>query len=148
MSTSSKRIGCITLWLLVLTVLSAPPAWAAGLWMYEAATPDMGTAIAGRAALASDASTAGANPAGMTRLERSQLLAGFLGIDVSAEFDSDSAPTFGGGDGGDAGGFVPSGSFCYVQSLSPYLKLGVAVGSYFGLGLDYDDDWSGRRASV
>ena len=144
MSTSSKRIGSISLWLLVLTVLSAPPAWAAGLWLYEMATPDMGTAAAGRAALANDASTAVFNPAGMTRLERSQLLAGFQGLVVNAEFDPDSAPTFGGGDGGDAGYFTPVASIFYVHSLSPDLKLGVGVGSYFGLGLDYDDDWAGR----
>ena len=44
-------------------------AWAGGLWLYEMATPEVGTAIAGRAALAKDASTAFGNPAGMTRLE-------------------------------------------------------------------------------
>ena len=55
----------------------APSAWGAGLWLYEQGTPDLGTAGAGRAALAADASTAIANPAGMTRLERSQMLAAF-----------------------------------------------------------------------
>ena len=39
-------------------------ASAAGLWLYEMGTPDSGMASAGRAALASDASTAGTNPAG------------------------------------------------------------------------------------
>jgi long-chain fatty acid transport protein len=51
-------------------------AYGAGLWLYEQATPDMGSASAGRVALASDASTAAVNPAGMTRLERSQMLGG------------------------------------------------------------------------
>jgi len=116
---------------------------AAGLWLYEQATPDMGLAAAGRAALAQDASTAAANPAGMTLLERDQLEGGLLGIFVTAKFDSDST-TFTGGDGGDAGGFVPAGSFSYVHGLSPDLKLGVTMGSNFGLGLDYGSHWSGR----
>jgi len=50
------------------------PVWAGGLWLHEAGTPDLGTASAGRTALAADASTAGINPAGMTRLDRSQML--------------------------------------------------------------------------
>lgn len=115
----------------------------AGLWLYEQATPDMGLATAGRAALAQDASTAAANPAGMTLLQRNQLEGGLLGIFVTAKFDSD-ATTFAGGDGGDAGGFVPAGSFSYVHGISPDLKLGVTIGSYFGLGLDYGDHWAGR----
>ena len=68
-------------WLVtLLSVWISSPAWGGGLWLYEAGTPDLGTAAAGRAALASDASTAGANPAGMTRLERSQMLAAFRPI--------------------------------------------------------------------
>ena len=52
MSISSKRIGSITLWLLVLTVFFMLPglASAAGLWLYEQGTPDSGMAAAGRAA--------------------------------------------------------------------------------------------------
>jgi long-chain fatty acid transport protein len=79
----------------------------------------------------------------MTLLDRDQLEGGLLGIFVTAKFDSDST-TFSGGDGGDAGGFVPAGSFSYVHGLSEDLKLGVAVGSNFGLGLDYGSQWSGR----
>ena len=43
--------------LTVGVVLSS--AWGGGVWLYESGTPDMGTASAGRAALAADASTAG-----------------------------------------------------------------------------------------
>ncbi len=133
----SLFLGAMCVLLLPLTSESA------GLWLYELPTPDMGLAAAGRAALAQDASTAASNPAGMTRLERNQLEGGLLGLVVRTEFDSDSV-TFGGGDGGDAGGFVPVGGFSYVHGITPDLKLGLSVGSNFGLGLDYDDHWAGR----
>ncbi|MGD9306017.1 MAG: outer membrane protein transport protein [Desulfobacterales bacterium] len=116
---------------------------AGGLWLYEGGTPDLGTAAAGRVALAADASTAGTNPAGMTRLERSQMLAAFQGIYIDSRFDTDVSG-FGGGDGGNAGGFVPSGSLHYVQRVTDDFRLGISTGSYFGLGVDYGDDWAGR----
>lgn len=116
---------------------------AAGLWLYELATPDMGSASAGRVALAMDASTAAINPAGMTRLDRSQLLTGIQMLYVETEFDTDFAE-FGGGDGGNAGGWVPAASFSYVHNVSPDLRLGLTIGSFFGLGLDYGKSWAGR----
>lgn len=122
-------------------------AWGGGIWLYEMGTPDLGTAGAGRAAMAADASTAGANPAGMTRLERSQMIAAFQGLYIDARFDT-AVSGFGGGDGSNAGGFVPAGSFHYVHSFTPDLKFGVSAGSYFGLGLDYGDDWAGRYYST
>jgi len=123
--------------------LLVPAAWGGGIWLYEMGTPDLGTAGAGRAAMAADASTAAANQAGMTRLERSQMIAAFQGLYIDARFDT-AVSGFGGGDGGNAGEFVPAGSFHYVHSVTPDLKFGVSAGSFFGLGLDYGDDWAGR----
>ena len=127
----------------LIVFLSAPAAWSAGLWLYEGGTPDLGTASAGRAALAADASTAGTNPAGMTRLDRSQMLAAMQGLYVNSRFDTEVSG-FGGGDGGNAGGFVPSGSLHYVHRVTDDLRLGITVGTYLGLGLDYGKDWAGR----
>jgi long-chain fatty acid transport protein len=79
----------------------------------------------------------------MTRLERSQMLAAIQGLYVNTRFDTDIAD-FGGGNGGNAGGLVPSASLHYVQSLTPDWKLGISLGSYFGLGVDYGDNWAGR----
>ena len=120
------------------------PAWGGGTWLYEAGAPDVGTANAGRAALAKDASTAGGNPAGMTRLDRSQLLAALQPLLVRVKFDASSETTHSGGNGGDAGDLVPTASFFYVHNFNKDLKFGIAVGSYFGLGLDYGNNWTGR----
>lgn len=135
--------SCILCGTMVAALLVGSAAWGAGLWLYEIGTPDVGTAAAGRVAMATDASSAGANPAGMTRLDRSQMLVGLQGLYVDAQFDTQRSG-FGGGDGGNAGGFVPVGSFHYVHRLTPDWRLGISVGSYFGLGVDYGDDWSGR----
>lgn len=137
-----RMVSCFFLAFLCCLVLR-PAARASGLWLYEGSVPDMGMANAGRAASALDASTAGGNPAGMTLLERNQLVTGFLGILPKAKFDVDNA-SYSGGGGGDAGYFSPASSFAYVHGINDRLKLGVTVGSYFGLGIDYGDHWAGR----
>jgi long-subunit fatty acid transport protein len=83
-------------------VFSTAPAQAAGLWVFEQGTPDLGTAAAGRAAMAKDASTAFGNPAGMTRLKDSQITAGAQALFPRIKFDADNS-SFGGGNGGNAG---------------------------------------------
>lgn len=130
--------------LVVLTLmLPGLSAQGAGLWLYEMGTPDVGTASAGMASRAEDAATAFANPAGMTRLTESQFMAGIQPIYSNIKFDTSKA-TFGGGDGGNAGGLTPTGSLSYVHSVSNDLKLGVTAGSYLGLGVKFDDTWAGR----
>ena len=124
-------------------VVCNPSAYGAGLWLYEMGTPDVGTASAGMASRANDAATAFANPAGMTRLTESQFMAGVQPIYADIKFDTQKA-TFGGGDGGNAGGLVPTGSLSYVHSVSNDLKLGLTAGSYLGLGVKFDDTWAGR----
>jgi long-chain fatty acid transport protein len=56
--------------------LVASSVQAAGLYLYEDGTADLGLAAAGRAALAQDASTVMGNPAGMTRLDISFVVFG------------------------------------------------------------------------
>jgi long-chain fatty acid transport protein len=127
-----------------LLLLGAASAWAGGLGLYEVGTPDLGTASAGRAALADDASTAWGNPAGMTRLEGSDLLIGLQPLIVTTEFDTGPQTNVAGTDGGNAGSFIPAGGIYGVYSLLPELKLGASLNSYVGGSLDYDDNWVGR----
>lgn len=137
-----------------LAVSLATRAFAGGLGLYEMGTPDLGTAAAGRAALAEDASTTFGNPAGMTRLKDSQILLGVQPFWVDLYFGADRPPTdVPGGNGGNAGGFSPlpswggwmpgSGLFG-VYSLRDDVKLGFSVNTYAAGSADYDSGWSGR----
>ena len=143
MTAAIKHIYFAIICILSYFVFSTTSTQAAGLWLFEQGTPDLGTAAAGRAAMAKDASTAFGNPAGMTRLKDSQLTVGAQALFPQIKFNADSS-SFGGGNGGNAGYFTPTANVSYVHSLTSDFKLGVTAGSYFGLGLDYDDDWAGR----
>jgi long-chain fatty acid transport protein len=129
---------------IVLSVfLAGSPLFAAGLWLYEGGTPDVGSANAGRAALAADASTASANPAGLPQLERPQVLFALQGLYLNSRFDT-QVSGFGGGNGGNAGGWIPTGSLHYATPVNENTSVGVSLGSYFGLGVKYDSNWAGR----
>jgi long-chain fatty acid transport protein len=137
------RIACGAA-LVASGMLSASPVMAAGFWIYEMGTPDLGTASAGRAASAKDAATVFGNPAGMTKLDRTQLLVGTQLVVGDVHFNRDSGTTVAGGNGGNASGAIPGGSFYYAHSVSPNFKLGFWSGSYMGGALQYEDNWSGR----
>ncbi len=111
--------------------------------MYELGTPDVGAAAAGWAARAQDAGTVFTNPAGMTRLEKSELLVGVQPIYLHAEFSPDANTTTSGGDG-DPSSWLPAGGLYYVHNLMPKLKIGFSAVGYFGLGLEYQNNWVGR----
>lgn len=122
----------------------ASSARASGLLLYETGAPDLGTASAGRAAMASDASTVAANPAGMTLLDRTQLLGAAGALLPFTNFDLAPQTTPSGGGGGNAGVFTPIGGFFYVYKLSDRISLGMASDSDFGLSGNYGKPWAGR----
>jgi long-chain fatty acid transport protein len=126
-----------------LTVVMAAQASAGGLWFYEQSTPDQGTAAAGRAAMARDASTAYGNPAGMSRLESTQLLFGAGALVLQSQFETEPGTTVGGG-GASLTSAIPLLSGFYVYNLSQDWKLGVALTPLMGLAADYSNSWSGR----
>ncbi len=134
---------------LVMTVLVAccfiaGRAGAGGASLYEIGTPDLGLASAGYAARAQDAATLFTNPAGMTRLEGSDLLIGVQPLYGKVEFTPNSNTSVSGGNGGNAVGWFPGGSAFFVHRASPKLAYGIGTFGNFGLGLDYEDDWAGR----
>ncbi len=133
-----------------LALLSAfvaiPGAYAGGISLYEIATPDVGLASAGYAARADDASTVFKNPAGMSRLDGSQLQTGLQALYGSVTFspDGNTAPLLGTDDGGNAVGWMPGASLFVVAPLGEKWRVGLGTLSYFGLAEDYNDNWVGR----
>ncbi|MEF8721341.1 outer membrane protein transport protein [Candidatus Accumulibacter sp. ACC012] len=129
--------------------LAAGQGMAGGLIAYEVGTADVGLASAGYGARAQDASTVLSNPAGMTRLEGTQFLAGGQLLWGNTKFSADTgtSPGLGGDNGGYAvgsNGWFPGGGGFLSYSVSPDLKLGFAVTGNFGAPLSYDNDWVGR----
>jgi len=127
----------------LIWLLAVGPGYAGGLWLTVQPTPDMGVGSAGSQAAGFDASTATANPAAMTRLDRSQMETGIMGLYVDSQFNVKNSSN-GDNGGGNAGYFSPVPTLNYVHSASPDLKLGLGVGSYFGLGLNYSNEWAGK----
>ena len=140
------RKGSINIlcFMLLVSVFSSGSVYAGGISLYEMGSPDVGLAAAGYAARAQDASTVFTNPAGMSRLDKSQLLGGLQALYGNVEFTPNSNTSVGGPDGGNALGWIPGSSFFIVQKLNDDWSIGFGVLSYFGLSEKYDDNWVGR----
>ncbi|HXV28079.1 MAG TPA: outer membrane protein transport protein [bacterium] len=143
-----KKIIEVVVLSVIFALTLCQSAWASGLTLYEQGQPSIGTANVGQAAYANDASTVYFNPAGMTFMERSEVLFGSELLIPKIEFTSDSniQYPFSGNDGGDNAGIVlPGGGFYFVQKLFDHrLALGLAVNAPAGAGLNYADNWKGR----
>ncbi|MBP1777182.1 MAG: outer membrane protein transport protein (OMPP1/FadL/TodX) [candidate division NC10 bacterium] len=135
--------GLVLLAVMLVGVVPAPPAWAGGLWMYEHGSPEVGTANAGAAARAEDASIAVNNPAGMARLERAEVMVTLQPVITDMQFQPGAGTTTTGA-AGDGGVVLPTGGLFYVQPLGTDWRVGLSLGSYMGLGAKYEDDWVGR----
>ena len=130
-------------------------ASAAGFALIEQSASGMGNAFAGAAATAEDASTVFYNPAGMSRLEGSQITVGGHLIDLSAKFSNSGSSKPAaivtnplGGNGGDAGGIAVVPNFYFVMPIGDRLNFGVGVNAPFGLKTEYDDNWAGRFQGI
>jgi len=147
-----SRYWRFILLVLVFSLTLAGGVHAGGLYLYEVGSPDVGLAGAGYAARADDAATAFTNPAGMTRIDQPSLMMGAQPMYLHLKFNPDSttsaaASTLPGGfaaDDGDTSGLLPAGGLYYVHPVNDRLRLGVSMNGYFGLALDYEDDWVGR----
>ncbi len=125
---------------------------AAGFALAEQNGSDTGTAFAGGAALAEDASTIFYNPAGLTRVKGKQFIMAGHAIKADADFSKDSATTVSavatGGNGGNAGSTVFVPNLYFSMEINPTLNFGIGVNAPFGLKTNYDSDWVGRYQAL
>jgi long-chain fatty acid transport protein len=131
----------------VAVLLGAPASIrAAGIQLYEIATPDVGLASAGYSARAQDASTLFKNPAGMSRLDSAQFQGGLQLTYGSVEFspNGNTSARLGNEDSGNAVGALPAASGFYVHPIGEKVRVGLGSFSNFGLAASYDNGWVGR----
>jgi long-chain fatty acid transport protein len=107
---------------IILFALIASSSQAGGLYPYELGNTEVGLAAAGWSARAQDAAIVFTNPAGMVRLQKSELLVGVQPLYLHAEFSPDSNTSISGSDG-DASTWLPAGGVDYVHNLMPKSKL-------------------------
>jgi long-chain fatty acid transport protein len=122
----------------------AGAAHAGGVLLYEVGTPDMGYASAGWAARADGPVTLFTNPAGMTRLDGIQVEVGAEGLYGALTFAPNASTNVSGNNGGNAIGFLPSGSAFVTFAPWDDFRVGFGVVSNFGLSEKWDSGWVGR----
>jgi long-chain fatty acid transport protein len=126
----------------VALTLACSPVLAGGFGLSEQSASAMGTAFAGRASSALDASTVFGNPAGMNYLGE-QVSAGMALISASSEIDNASS-NFTGSNHGD---MVPLSAIpfgYYVKPLDKHWHFGIGLYAPFGLATEYENGYKGR----
>jgi len=122
-------------------------AQAAGFALREQSAEGLGNAFAGSTAKAYDLSTIFYNPAGMTRLEGSQVAGSTTYIMPTAVFNGQAnlrnRPVQG-STGEDAIMDAAVGSVYALWDVDPDLKVGLAVTAPYGLRSHYEPGWVGR----
>lgn len=146
-----KSLTLRTVPALLLAIFSGT-ASAAAFQLWEQNASGLGTAYAGSAAVADNASTVFFNPAGMTQLPGIHLSGGVTGIGPSYKFKnggSSGDPLATGGNGGNAGSWAAVPNLYVSWQLSPKLFLGLGISAPFGLATEYENsNWIGRVQSI
>jgi long-chain fatty acid transport protein len=117
---------------------------AAGFYISEVGTPgSLGTAGVANPVNRLTADASWTNPAGMTGIQKDEILAGFQVLVPKIEFDPSVAEA-GGSDGGNAGNMAVIPSFFMVKKLSDRFRVGFSVVAPQGGAMNYGDDFVGR----
>src|SRR5215831_2553450 len=118
----------------------------AGFLFYEVGTAEVGLASAGSAARAASPSTLLNNPAGMTRLEGTQVQVGATLVYGHLQFapDSGTDPILGTNNGGNSVGLVPSFGNFATFAPSKDVRFGLGLFTNFGAPQSWDPAWVGR----
>ena len=122
--------------------LASSQVLAGGFGLNEQSASSMGTAFAGRASSALDASTVFGNPAGMSYLGE-QVSGGMALISASSDI-SNASSSFKGSNDGDMVPLTAIPFGYYVKPLDEQWHFGVGVYAPFGLSTEYEHDYQGR----
>ena len=146
-SEESGKIACFLFCAGIAAItIGATPAIAGGIYLTEIGSPySLGTASSGNVTNYTVADSAWTNPAGMTRIEGTEMLAGLQVLIPTIEFESSLAEA-GGNDGGNAGSVAAIPSFFYVRPLNERWRFGLSFVAPFGGGFDFGEDFVGRYA--
>lgn len=145
----SRRLAWTSLIVAIGSVAASADAIASGFGIRENCAEGLGTTFAGAGSLADDPCTVFNNPAGMTRLQGTQLELGVTPVFSTIDFNGKvTGPAINSGysnNNGNNGGrpaLIPD--MYGVIDLTPDLKAGLAITSPFGLPVKYNADWAGR----
>jgi long-chain fatty acid transport protein len=133
----------------MLILAASSTVYASGFAIIEQSVTGLGSAFAGAAASAEDASTVYYNPAGMMLLEGQQVKAGVNMVAPSTEFNIKSADaSLGTNESGNAAvtAYVPN--LYYTNKLNDKWAVGFGITAPFGMTVEYDEDWVGRYDAV
>jgi len=136
------RLSRLTLTLAALSFSSF--SHAAAFQFYELGTPVVGTAGVGQAVIASDASTAYFNPAGMNELKGTQFMLGTQLFLPFTNFSPNSSTTISGNNGSNAGVLAPTIGGYVVHPIGRDLEFGVSLTTPYAGALNYNTHWVGR----
>lgn len=140
---SSPLIG------LILLLASASTSLASGFALIEQSVSGLGNAFAGGSASAEDATTVFFNPAGMSRLDKTEAIGAFHVIVPSAKFtnqNSTHASTLPltGSNGGEGASAAVAPNLYIVKPISDKTTFGLGINAPFGLVTEYNETWVGR----
>ncbi|WP_432459568.1 OmpP1/FadL family transporter [Agarivorans sp. QJM3NY_25] len=125
--------------LFTIAVLSSP-AYAAGSLVQEMSKLNVGTAGAGSAVLADNASTAYSNPAAMAYFSERQLAVNLAAMDLQVQYHDQRSSAL---DSDNAGGVQAYGSLYWLEPLSDTLAVGASLVATGGSALDYGKQYAG-----
>lgn len=151
LSLAQTAVPCRPFWLLAALFASITPLLGHGFQVDEQSARRLGDAFSGGAAEARDASTAFYNPAGLVRLKKLEVVAGFSLIDNQTDFEGNGWTSDGlnllpiqGGDGGDPSSQIAIPHLYLAVPVSETAVFGFAVNAPYATGTDYSGDWVGR----
>lgn len=128
--------------LAIAIAAASSQALANGLAINEQSASGAGTSYAGRSSSAQDASTVFGNPAGMAKLDRTEVVGGFAIIDAKTDISHTDSTTTGTNDGD----MVPLAAVPFGYMVTPLNEdwhFGLGIYVPFGVISDYEKSFQG-----